>query len=251
MSPGGEKLLVRPSLIVVSIAFVVAGLACFPEPLDVTGKRCLDEQSCGPDHLCQASLCVPRGSDADGGVADGGEDPTDAGEPDAGPPGPLVNLLVNPGFESEIDSDGGSPEGWSTLPSLYSYAFSTSTEAHSGEHSAKVFVVSSSTVTLKPSPAPVPDSGAGTGIYCARAWVLGEDYQARLELLEGPAQAPQSTKSVPAIADGGWQELRVVRQVAANQPVSLGIVAQVATGFDLYVDDVQLWRSASLECKEQ
>ncbi|MGA9521091.1 MAG: hypothetical protein WBV82_06480 [Myxococcaceae bacterium] len=249
------------SVLILSIALIVAGLACFPEPLDETGKLCSVERPCGPDYECVANVCVRPGPDlhgdiedagtGDGGLMDGGEDPPDAGDPeDAGheepDAGEQKDLLVNGDFE---EGDGGVLPGWRTEPFPDAVGLSMETQTPFGERAAMIYVDPPETqFSLSPSKVPLPD--AGPGIYCATAWFNGEDSDLQLQIREGPEPTPRITRSSPVLGDGTWQELRVSRQTQTTGPITIRITGDLRVAYSpVYVDNVKLWRSASLKCE--
>ena len=246
------------SILILALSALVAGLACLPEPLDETGKLCSAERPCGPDHHCVSNVCVRPGSDGavgteDGGKVDGGEELTDAGDledagvPDAGGPGPLGNLLVNGDFEQ---ADGGFLPGWRTTPFDSAYGMSMPTQTPFGARAALIYVTSPSTsFSLAPSNVPVADAGAA--IYCAAAWFKGEDAELRLQIREGPGADPEITESAPVVGARTWQELRVVRQTTTFGPVDIRVVGDVRSETGVYIDNVELWRSTSMECDQR
>ena len=191
---------------------VAPALGCLPDPVDVTGKRCDAEQSCGPGFLCQDGRCSR----------------------DDASPSPPTNLVRNSGFEEGT-------EGWEATGAL-----STESPGFSGAFAARLMPRGDGApATLTPRAPPLRDSA--DSYYCASAWVRGgPGHTVALELLEGAEV--QETAALPL--DGTWRQVTVTTLFLARAVGTVRLVIPADVASPVWVDEVQLWRSDSVFCED-
>ncbi|MCP3138309.1 hypothetical protein [Pyxidicoccus xibeiensis] len=189
---------------------VVALSGCIPDAVDVTGKLCGLEQSCGPGFHCQAGRC-----------AEGDE------------PARPTNLVRNSGFE-------GGTDGWETTGVL-----STEPPGFAGALAARLVARGGATpVTLTPRSPPLLDSEED--FYCASAWVRGGPGRtAVLEILDGSDVA--DSEELPL--DDTWQQVTVSSLFLENSVGTLRLVVPAEGEAPVWVDEVALWRTATVDCE--
>jgi hypothetical protein len=193
----------RAALLVLGVA---AAPGCIPEPVDVTGKRCGPDQSCGPGLQCLAGRCSA-----------GDETPRPA------------NLVSNSGFEEGA-------QGWETPGVLTSEA-----PGFTGGVAARLVArEEGAIVTLTPRSPPLLDPEEG--FYCASAWIRGsEGRTAVLQLLVD--SGPDETGELPL--DGTWRQVTASTYFFPDMVGSVRLVLPAGVQTPVWVDDVKLWRSDS------
>lgn len=198
-------------------ALLVLGIAttpgCIPEPVDVTGKRCGPDQSCGPGLQCLAGRCS-------------------AGDE---PPRP-ANLVSNSGFEEGV-------QGWETSGVLTSEA-----PGFTGAAAARLVArQEETTVTLTPRSPPLLEPVEG--FYCASAWIRGsEGRTALLQLLVDSV----SDETVELPLDGTWRQVTASTLFFPDMVGSVRLVLPAGVQTPVWVDDVKLWRSeSSSPCEDE
>ncbi|NMO15749.1 hypothetical protein HPC49_03320 [Pyxidicoccus fallax] len=198
----------RQGLLLVLGAILAPG--CIPDAVDVTGKRCGPEQSCGPGLQCVEGRCT-----------------SDDVQP------PPTNLVRNPGFENGV-------EGWETTGEL-----STEAPGFAGALAARLVPTGNGEpVTLTPRSPPLLD--AEDSYYCASAWVRGgAGHTAVLEILEGTEVS--SSEELPL--DGTWRQVKVSTLLFENEVGTLRLVIPAEVDTPVWVDEVALWRSDSVLCE--
>lgn len=207
----------------------------------------------GTDTDTDAGLKPDAGAEPDAGeTRDAGEEP-DAGEPDAGEPdaGPVdagcppdagnpQNLVPNPGFEC-----GDSPEGWDALGGTVDTQTLT---VRTGTNAARLTTVNGG-ATLSLFPVEPLASTVGVGRFCAEAWAHGAPgTSARLSLSVNGTGGNVQSFSAPM--EGTWVRLHAaLNTTALNDELSLLVSAlDPAPGAELFVDDVDVYRSVDGGC---
>lgn len=178
--------------ILLAFATVLAG--CSLEVEYGTGYRCIDDTDCPGDQRCVVNTCQAAGS-PDAAA------PFDAPAPsDTGPDAARVNLLDNPGFETDEDT-------WGRYNSTL---VRTSAVPHEGQWSGHVCQISAdSPFTVFQTLESNPPEGAS---YVARAWVRSGDAEtisARLTIREVTGEVWIDYDGDTVAIDGEWVELSV------------------------------------------
>jgi hypothetical protein len=214
------------------IASILAGTllpACFPDALDVSGKRCSADRPCGSGFVCVDGTCVGGNAGPDPVCVDG-ECPADAGS--------RSNLLVNGDFERSSQ-----PEGWSSLTGL-----PLATESLAVHGGARALSVGPGAQGLLPEVPPVSSSQADA-LYCARAFVWGNGAEVVLAILEGESANPVALFEGPALATSGkWTEIRSQGRAHGGNPLTVRLRSTTLLA-PYGVDDIELWISAGSTCE--
>jgi len=206
--------------------------ACFPSPLDVTGKRCDEARPCGDGFVCFDGVCFLEG------------------EVDAGP----ANWLVNGDFEDWLP-DGGCP-GWTVKPGRLTREAQA---PHRGLFAARLWGQrgdGGNTPAVFPS-LPVVQPKAGQ-TWCAEAWVRTVPSEAGFavqlnirETLDGGAVVGPTARGRTIGRD--WE-----RMENAYTPTADGVSLDVRLVFGtaptnsvdaIIIDDVTLRRSPDDTCR--
>jgi hypothetical protein len=205
------------------MSVALLSLACFPEAVSDLGKLCSAERPCGSGFVCAQGVCAASDDTKlpDGGLA---------------PP----NLIVNGDFE------GGLNLGWRNNNDDVMTA-----EAGKGRGgSYGLEVLASSDIDLIPSAPPVARATVGA-VYCARAYFQG---QGGVQMILSDGTGPQSyTQGILTILNPqAWTSATVMRTAISNTALNLQMeVTFGGTPKTFFVDDVELWQSASGKCDER
>jgi hypothetical protein len=264
------------------LAVLLVG-ACFPPPLDETGKRCSESRPCGEGFLCVRAGCLREdlfdggldeddggldagdatddgGSDgglardggADGGGMNGGTDGgTDGGADggvDAGPElAPETNLLRNASFDLEL-SDGG-VRSWRSTNGTMVGSSPGRTGSRAARLSGQSFMGPSITSDLI-------SGGTGFGmLFCARAYGRNEfdagytfTISIRERLFDGGTNPSSGQTSRTLQRDAGWVAVTEEYGAIGGRGVELRISSDVRSDASVLVDDAELYWTPTGRC---
>lgn len=219
-----------------ALPLVLLPLACFPPPLDESGRRC-DEaagRACGSGYVCFDGICS-RPEDVD-----------------AGP----QNWLENGGFE-KVNDAGTLPLLWRDLPAGGDIASDTTT-VHEGLRSVRLFSRDGGEQpgVMQTASGEVRNTRFGQ-VWCARAWARSNSADAGLSAQLFVRERPNDggftvAENTPARVPVGtaWTliEERYVTEGAERLDVRIINVRPVRKTDVMWVDDVRLKRSATDTC---
>jgi hypothetical protein len=205
--------------------------ACFPPPLDETGKRCASDRPCGDGFTCFDFFCVGNGAI------------------DAGP----SNWLVNPDFETLNDA-GKELVSWrASVGDLDPEP----NEPHEGKFAARLYSIDGGEQpVLIPSSPPVRNTLAGQ-TWCAQVWARSENVgdagmTVGLFIRErhDDGGVNESTPARPKVFRE-WVQLeeRFVTEGADRLDVRIAFTRQATKGEAVVLDEARLKRSADGVCR--
>lgn len=209
--------------------------ACFPPPLDETGRRCDRDRPCGDGFVCFDGVCSrPE-------------------EIDAGPD----NWLPNASFEQI--NDAGDPLFWRPLPASSGGDITTdSTYVKDGMRSVRLFSRDGGEQpgVQQTFAAEIRNTTRGQ-VWCARAWVRSSSpdggLAARLWIRERPADGGavigENTPGVVRV-DTSWRLLEESYFAEGADRLDVRVTSnnRVRRQDQFWVDDVRLKRSVTQQC---
>jgi hypothetical protein len=222
---------VRPAA---ALLFAAAlGVACFPPPLDETGRLCDDTRPCDTGYFCFDGVCGRVGE------IDGGPD----------------NWIPNPSFELLNDAGTGLLD-WQRTGAGQSTVVSDNARAHTGLHSARLTSSDGGSPAVLTNPPPVLRTH-DQQVWCARAFVQSNSVDGGVSAVlfvrerdDAGTAVNENTPARPAVPSQQWLELdeRFIAVGAARLDVRVGFATKADPGDALWVDDVQLRRSVDGNC---
>lgn len=259
----------RRAILVSVVAWACS--ACFPAPLDLSGKSCSDTRPCGDPWVCWIGQCLLPSAIPDGGAPDGGNPSPDSGVDagsdagadagldagDAGPNGcvvPANNLIANPDFELPPVQPGDprqTPIDWHSQNRATLWVDLTdplcgrqSAAAQADDAGEALNVVLAQTNWI----APVPGV-----LYCGAGWVRGSADAGPVVLQirerDGGFFLDAGT-SAGLLPDGGWQPVAASYRAGGDGVLDLRVVAFTPSPFaQINVDFVWMWRSLDGGCE--